>query len=72
MSIIQLEKKYGITVADDSYYNPIRNKFVKAYKIYSADGCRWECGLKTVKAIEKECNEWAETLLSIKRKVAMV
>ena len=62
----QLEKKYGITIADDSYYNPRTNKFVKAYKIYSADGCPWEKGLRTLKEVEAECKEWENQLLMIK------
>ncbi len=66
MSRTQLEKKYGIKIADDSYYNPIRDKVIKLYKIYSADGCCWEKGLRTLKAVEAECKTWESQLLKIK------
>ena len=62
----QLEAKYGIYIADDSYYNPIRGKFVKMYKYYSADGCLFSNGLKTLKDVEKDCREWSDTLIDIK------
>lgn len=66
MTRAQLEKKYGIKIANDSYYNPIRDKVVKLYKIYSADGCCWEKGLRTLKAVEAECKTWESQLLKIK------
>ena len=65
MTKIQIEKKYGIKIADDSYYS-MAGKFVKAYKIYSADGCPWENGLRNLKEVEKECKQWEKQLLSIK------
>lgn len=65
----QLEKTYGIKITDDSFYNPRNGRFVKAYKFCSADGCSWENGLRTIKAIEQECQEWAKHLLSIKERV---
>lgn len=67
MTRTQLEKRYGIKIADDSYYNQMSGKFVKAYKMYSADGCCWEKGLRTLRAIEAECKTWEEQLLKIKR-----
>lgn len=67
MTARQLEKKYGIRIADDSYYS-MTGKFVKAYKIYSADGCPWEKGLRTIKAVEQECKQWEKQLLAIKAK----
>lgn len=66
MSRAQLEKRYGIKIADDSYYNPFTFKYVRAYKIYSADGCPWENGLRTLKAVEAECKKYADTLIGIK------
>ena len=66
MTKAQLEKKYGIIIADDSYYNPIRGKTVKAYKYYSADGCLFSNGLQTLKAVEMDCREWSDTLIDIK------
>ena len=69
MTRTQLEKKYGITIRDDGFYNPRTGKYVQAYKFCSADGCPWENGLRTIKAIEKECEEWAKHLLDIKARV---
>lgn len=66
MSRAQLEKKYGIKIADDSYINPFNGKIVKGYKMFSADGCPWENGLRTLKAVEKECKLWADQLIEIK------
>ena len=40
-----IEKKYGIKVVDDSFYSPKSGRFVKCYKIFTADGCQWENGL---------------------------
>lgn len=65
----QLENKYGIHITDDSYYSPRTGKYIKAYKFYSADGCPWENGLRSIKAIERECEEWAKHLLTIKEDV---
>ena len=66
MTKTQIEKKYGVKVVDDSFYNPIKNKYTKSYKIYSADGCPWENGLRTLKAVEAECKHYERQLLSIK------
>ena len=66
MDRYKLQKKYGIAICDDSYVNPLTGKYVKAYKIFSADGCLWEKGLRSLKAIEAECEEWKEALLKIK------
>jgi len=70
MSREQIEKKWGVTIVDDSYYSPASNKIVKSYGIYSADRCRWDAGFRTLKAVEAECREWSDALLNIKRKVA--
>ena len=67
MTKAQLEKKYGIYIEDDSYYHPLGNRFVKQYRMYAADGCQWENGLRTIKAVEAECKQWELELLSIKR-----
>ena len=66
MSKARLEKRYGIKIVDDSYYNPFTGKDVKQYKFYSADGSLWENGLRTIKAVEAECKTWAFSLLQIK------
>ncbi len=65
----QLEEKYGIRIEDDSYWYPLKNRYVKQYKMYSADDCPWEKGLPTIKACENECKEWEEELLTIKEDV---
>lgn len=65
----QLEEKYGVRIVSEDYWHPLKGKFVKSYKMYSADGCSWEKGLGTIKACETECKEWEEHLLSIKKKV---
>lgn len=65
MSRAELEKKYGIYIADDSYYNPITGRFVKAYRMFSADGCPWENGLKSLADVERECRLWENQLLEI-------
>jgi hypothetical protein len=70
MTRTRIEKKYGVRIADDSFYNPISCKYTKAYRIYSADGCPWENGLRTLKAVQVECEKWEESLLKIKEKVA--
>lgn len=67
MTRAQLEKRYGIHIADDSYVNPWTGKIVKAYKMYSADGCQWENGLHTIKRVEQECIKWADALIGIKK-----
>ena len=68
MTKAQIEKRFKVTIADDSYFGPT-GRFVKMYKIYSADGCRWETGMKTLKAVYEECMEWKDTLLDIAAKV---
>lgn len=70
MTRTQLEKTYGIRIADDSFVNPINGRYVKAYKMYSADGCPWENGLRSLKAVEAECKEYSKQLLAIKAKIA--
>lgn len=65
--IKRLEKKYGIKVADDSFFHPLTGKYYKRYKMYSADGCSWENGL-TLKGLQAECKTWADALLEIKEK----
>ena len=64
-----LEEKYGITVTEEKWWNPLTNKLVKTYKIYSADGCPWEKGLSRA-GVKKECEQWAKLLLDIKDKTS--
>ena len=69
MTIKQLEEKYGIRIVDDSFWNPLKAKFTKAYRIYSADGCPWTNGLRTIAKVEEECKQHEADLLAIKLKV---
>ncbi len=68
MNKAQLEKKYGIKIVDDSFISPMSGRYVKQYKMYSADGCPWENGLKTLVSVERECRQWEKELLAIKAK----
>lgn len=63
-----LEKNFGITVTEEKWWNPLTNKLVKTYNIYSADGCPWEKGLSR-EGVKRECEQWAKQLLSIKERV---
>lgn len=64
-----VSEKYGITVESEGYhFNWYRDKSMETFKIYSADGVCWEKGLSR-RGVKRECEEWAEQLLSIKRKV---
>ena len=58
----QLEEKYGVRIEKEDY-------FLNLYKMYSADGCPWEKGLKTIKDCEKECRQWSKELLLIKNSI---
>lgn len=66
--IERLEQKYGIKVRDDSFWNPVSQRYVKRYRIYTADGCPWENGL-SYRGLFKECRECGESMLSIKAAV---
>ena len=64
-----IEKKYGVkVVSEGTWYNPYTGRSVETFKMYSADGCCWEKGLKR-KDVKAECEAWADALLSIKAKV---
>ena len=65
MTKAQIEKTYGVKIRDDSFYNPRTGKSVKQYRIYSADGCQWENGLRSMADVERECKEWASELKEI-------
>lgn len=60
-----LEEKYGITVTNDSFTNPLTGKCQKRYKIYTADGCLWENGL-TYRGLQQEIKASANIFLQIK------
>lgn len=65
-TIERLEKKYGVRIVDDSFWHPLKGRDVKCYKMYSADGCPWENGMRTLKDVETECKKWESALLHIK------
>jgi len=60
-----LEEKYGITVTNDSFTNPLTGKYQKRYKIYTADGCLWENGL-TYRGLQQEIKASGDIFLQIK------
>ena len=66
--IERLEKKYGISIADDSYWNPLQQRYVKRYRVYTADDCEWENNM-TWSRLLTMLKEDAKRLLEIKRRV---
>lgn len=66
MNKAQLEKKYGITIVSEEYWNPLSGKFHKCYKYYSADGCPFSNGLGNLHYVEDDCKRWSDALLHIK------
>lgn len=63
MTKAQIEKKYGVAIE--------WNHWNEEYIIYSADGCRWDCGFHTIKECAQECKEWGKELIQIKNNVTM-
>ncbi len=66
--IDRMEKKYGIVIRDDTFWSPLKRKYIKCYRIYTADGCPWENGL-TYRGLQTECKNYGDTFKEIKRKV---
>lgn len=66
--IEKLERKYGIKIEDDSYWHPLQQRFVKRYKVYSADGCSWDNNL-TWRGLLAMLKEDAKALMDIKNRV---
>lgn len=62
--IENLKKKYHIHIVDDSFWHPMYGKYIKRYKIYTADGCPWENGL-SYKSLLAECKKYGDTFLAI-------
>ena len=62
--IEMMEQKYGIKIRDDSFWHPLKQKFLKRYKIFTADGCQWENGL-SYRGLQKECRQWGATFKAI-------
>ena len=61
-TIERLEKKYHIVIRDDSYFHPLRGRFYKRYKIFTADGCQWENGL-SLDSLKEECKKYNKSSL---------
>ena len=57
LSMKQIEKKYHVRLTKDVLDGE--------YRIYSADGCPWENGMYTLKAVIKECETWRTQLKEI-------
>ena len=57
----QIEKRWGVKIVEDDSWGG------KGYKMYSADGCPWENGIRTIAGCEKECREWDAQLTAIKK-----
>lgn len=66
MNRTQLEKKYGITIVSEDYWNPLSGRYQKSYKYYSADGCPFSNGLGNLHYVEDDCKRWEDALLHIK------
>lgn len=66
--IEKMEQKYGIKIRDDSFWNPRTQKFMKRYKIYTADGCQWENGL-SFKGLQAECKKYGDVFRSIYKRI---
>lgn len=64
MKKTDIESKYGVKIVID--YIKGRSNF---YKIYSADGCQWENGIRGMIGVEAECKRYSESLLEIKEAV---
>lgn len=67
MTSKQLIDKYGIDIVENGYYD-WRGNYIRLYDMYSADGCCWDKGFSTIKAISDECIRYQKELLSIKNK----
>lgn len=63
-----LSEKYGVTVVSEGTHFTISGRSVETFKMYSADGVCWEKGMSR-KGVKRECEEWADHLLSIKNSV---
>ena len=69
MTKAQMENRWGVKIVNEEYWNPRRQKFVKDYVVYSADGCTWDKGFTTLKGVEAMCKEDSKTLLLIRDRV---
>ena len=55
----RLKEIYGVDIVYDHW--------LEEYKMYTADGCKWCNGLRTVKEAEEECKLFADTFKGIKK-----
>jgi hypothetical protein len=68
MTKAQIEKRWGVKIVEDGY----TYRGDKVYRMYSADGCPWEKGIRTIAGCERECREWDAQLTAIKKQVEEV
>lgn len=64
--IERLEKKYGIKIVDDSYYSLFYRRYLRRYKVYTADGCEWENNMTWARLLAM-LREDGECLIVIKQ-----
>ena len=64
MSKSQIESKWGVKVVLD-----FKKGNSNYYKIYTADGCPWENGLRSMIGVEAECRRYSSHILHIKESV---
>lgn len=65
----QLENKYKIAIVENGYYRSTGG-YTKLYDVYTADGCRWGAGFRTIKSVETECKKWEKAILTIAENVS--
>ena len=68
MTKSQLEKRYGIHIAYDPYFSPLKDKMINDYSVYTADGCKWG-NFRTLKAITEECKMYGRFFIEVKNRV---
>lgn len=65
-SQVQIKKVYGVTITENGYYDA-KGRYVKLYDMYSADGCCWDKGKRSIKEVYEECLYWSAQLRRIKK-----
>lgn len=63
MSKSQIEERWGVRIVLD-----FKKGNTNYYKIYTADGCPWENGLRSMIGVEAECRKYTEQILEIKQR----
>ena len=67
MSMDRISEKYDVAIVLNGYYD-YNGRYIKLYDIYTADGCRWDAGLRTLKAVADECKRWEKEILNISKR----